>query len=214
MVSRASSVGSALYVNYIDEDGNEWQEVYGAADSNAMQRVVSAVFQKGASNSASATRAILEFAKDKGYGAAIAQAMASIGVKSQTASGRLDFRENRPSDAPRSANAAGNDAYFSGYWARVWDNMQTTNDALPGVLAPPLMPSILGGRVAEELGTTTALNWAVRGFGRMTMNGVTWSGLEVGVLAGATSAIAWVATGAAFEFGVLVGSMINAGYAR
>jgi len=97
-----------------------------------------------------------------------------------------------------------------GYWERVGENFTTTNKAIPGLFAPPLMGVITGGKMAEGLGTTTFARWGLSGFRGATLSGATFTGAETGILAGATAAINFVGVAVAWETGVTVGSMISA----
>jgi RHS repeat-associated protein len=105
-----------------------------------------------------------------------------------------------------------------GYWGRVWDNFVTTNQVVPGILAPSLsdrIPGIgigllTGGDIAEIVGGITPLKWALGGFRGATLGGATFTGIETGVIAVGTAALNYAVVSVAFEAGVGIGSMINA----
>ena len=87
------------------------------------------------------------------------------------------------------------------YWSRVRENVARTN-TLPGLIALPGMGFITGRALGEAMGAPTLLEAAL-------------GSQEAGFLtlefapAIALAAINFVAVGAVYEAGVLVGSMIN-----
>jgi hypothetical protein len=95
----------------------------------------------------------------------------------------------------------------SGFISRAAQNFVATNQAIPGIVAPPLTSGISGisGNVAAARGVKTALGL---GFQALT-NPTSISAAAVAGTAKAT-AIAWAAAGASWELGVAVGSLIAA----
>ena len=96
------------------------------------------------------------------------------------------------------------------YWARVWKNFQTTNMIIPGVFAPTGAGIFAAERMAQVLGTATLRAWISGGLGGATLSGASFTGLETGVLVGASSLINFALTGFAREAGVGAGSLISA----
>jgi uncharacterized protein RhaS with RHS repeats len=101
------------------------------------------------------------------------------------------------------------------FWSRVGENFWLTNITIPGVLAPSIIPGVgagllTGGKVAELVGGITLRQWAMLGFRGATLQGVAFTGLETGIIAGATAATNFALVGAAWETGVGIGSIISA----
>jgi len=95
------------------------------------------------------------------------------------------------------------------YWSNVWNNFKVTNTSIPGVLAPTGMGIITAGHTAEAIGTTTLLSWAGSGFSGASLSGATFTGLETGVLVGGTAVTNFALTGAIWEVGVGIGSLVS-----
>jgi len=94
--------------------------------------------------------------------------------------------------------------------ARAFKNFETTNDVLPGFLAPTGLGVISSGKVAEEVGGITLLQWAKTGFKGATLGAATFTSLETGIIAGGVAVLNSAYVSAAFEVGVAIGSLINA----
>lgn len=98
---------------------------------------------------------------------------------------------------------------------RVIDNFIQTNNALPGVATPTGSGLLTGGIVAEALGTQTFISAMTEIIFNSTVGAIVGgTGTSAGALLGSaavTSAINGLLIGAAFEAGVLVGSVINVG---
>ena len=56
----------------------------------------------------------------------------------------------------------------------------------------------------------TAGRWIFSGFSGVEIGAATFTGVETGILVGATAGVNFIATGAAFELGAGAGSMISA----
>ncbi len=99
-----------------------------------------------------------------------------------------------------------------GYVDRALDNFMATNTSLYGFLAPTGLGFILGAgpTFATELGSATFFQWYAAGFGSMTMGSATFTGLETGLIVGATHLVAAAFVGLAYEAGVVAGSLISA----
>jgi len=101
------------------------------------------------------------------------------------------------------------------FWSRAGENFWLTNKTISGVLAPAIIPGVgvgllTGGKVAEATGGLTILQWAKLGFRGATLQGVTFTGLETGIIAAGTAATNFALVGLAYETGVGIGSVISA----
>ncbi len=97
-----------------------------------------------------------------------------------------------------------------GYPQRVYDNFVRTNQLVPGVLAPIGLGLFTAGKTAELVRGVTIGQWILGGFRGMAMSGISFTSLETAVVAGGVGAMNFLFVSAAFEGGVLVGSMIVA----
>jgi RHS repeat-associated protein len=97
-----------------------------------------------------------------------------------------------------------------GFWERAWENFVMTNEVIPGILSPPLLGTLTAGKMAEALGSTTMLRWALGGFRGATMSGAAFTGLETGTVAAGTALLNYAYVALAWEVGVGIGSMISA----
>jgi hypothetical protein len=98
------------------------------------------------------------------------------------------------------------------YWGNVWNDFLMTNKAIRGVTLPSLFPglglnALFTGYMAEILGTITPMHWFLSGLSGATLSGATFTGLETGVLAFATSGMMFFIGSLAYETGVFIGSM-------
>jgi hypothetical protein len=132
------------------------------------------------------------------------KAPSSLGSRNRGLFGDYPFKFNPPVPVSPQGKAE------KVYWERWWENVVTTNKALPGALAPWGMSVLTGGRVAEALETPTLWRWMLGGFKGAPAAGVGWTGVETGVLAVGTSVVNSVVIGFAFEVGVGIGSAVNA----
>jgi RHS repeat-associated protein len=103
------------------------------------------------------------------------------------------------------------------YWQRAWEGFKFTNEMVPGLLAPALVPPIsigllTAGKMAEALDAITLAKWASGGFRGAILSGAAFTGLETGVVAIGTAAVNFAAVGVAWEAGVAIGSLINAAF--
>ncbi len=96
------------------------------------------------------------------------------------------------------------------FWSRVGENFWQTNTVIPGLLAPTGMGLLTSTKTAEAVGGITLGRWVLGGLGRATLQGVTFTGLETGVIAAGTVATNFALVGLAWEGGVGVGSIISA----
>ena len=96
------------------------------------------------------------------------------------------------------------------YWSNVWRNFQSSNEVVPGILAPAGFGFVTAGSTAETLGTTTLFSWARSGFTGATLGSATFTSFETGILAGATSFYNFAFTGVAWETGLATGSLFSA----
>ena len=99
-----------------------------------------------------------------------------------------------------------------GYLSRVWGNMVDTNVAIPGTVAPWGLGALLrvGGTIIAELGTITIVAWVTQSFGAAALGGaaILHAG-EVAILVVVTHALGTAAASAAFEGGVVIGSLVS-----
>jgi RHS repeat-associated protein len=98
------------------------------------------------------------------------------------------------------------------YWQRVEDNFILTNDVVPGIFAPAGLGFFTAGTVARSISGITPLTWMLSGFRGMTYGAATFTGVETGVIAGATAFTNFAFISVAFEIGVGVGSLIEAAF--
>jgi RHS repeat-associated protein len=97
-----------------------------------------------------------------------------------------------------------------GFWERAWENFVMANEVIPGILSPPLLGTLTAGKMAEAVGSTTMLQWALGGFRGATMSGAAFTGLETGTVAAGTALLNYAYVALAWEVGVGIGSMISA----
>jgi RHS repeat-associated protein len=97
-----------------------------------------------------------------------------------------------------------------GFWERSCENFKTTNEVIPGILAPPLMGFLTGGKMAEALGSITMRQWASMGFRGAVLGGAAFTVLETGVVVAGTAAVNFAYVALAWETGVAIGSIISA----
>ena len=95
------------------------------------------------------------------------------------------------------------------------ETFNLVNDMLPGLFHPSLVPGVgLGilssGKMAQIFRTMTPFQYAASGFAGATLGGVAFTGLETGILVGATSLINFTVVAITFEAGIAVGSAISA----
>jgi RHS repeat-associated protein len=95
------------------------------------------------------------------------------------------------------------------FWERVGQNFGTTNQIIPGLLAPWGLGMLTSGSMASAVGGITLGSWALGGFGSASLGGVTFTALETGIIAGGTSALNFAAVGIAWEVGVGIGSVLS-----
>jgi len=100
-----------------------------------------------------------------------------------------------------------------GYWSRIWKNFTVTNKAIPGILSPFGLTFVTSGITAKAIGGVTPLAWIFSGFKGVQIGAATFTGMEAGVIAGATAVSNFAFVSVAFEVGVMAGSMINAAFA-
>jgi RHS repeat-associated protein len=99
-----------------------------------------------------------------------------------------------------------------GYWERVIENFKITNDAIPGLLAPPFSGAIISGKVAANTGGISLFRWTLSGFSGATLTGVAHTSLETGIIAAHGALVSYGIASIAWEAGVFLGSMINAAF--
>jgi RHS repeat-associated protein len=103
-------------------------------------------------------------------------------------------------------------------WDRTWDYFKTSNKVIPGALAPGLIPGVglgtaTGGAVAKTFGTLTvgqAGKIMLQTSARFGMAGATAVAPAVAGSVLATAAINFALVSAAFEGGLMLGSLIQA----
>jgi len=100
-----------------------------------------------------------------------------------------------------------------GFFERWWCYFKTTNEAIPGVTATGI-GFVTGREFARVLDVPTVYQWVRSGFGGYTSTGAVgaaFTATETGILAGSGTMLNVIYAGAAFEFGLAIGSAINAG---
>jgi hypothetical protein len=101
--------------------------------------------------------------------------------------------------------------------AGAWSDFKTTNKQSAGKAAKLAASLIVGGTVAQEIGTLTPIQWIMRGFGALplefTKSGAIqvfeYSGLARLEMVTVTTATKFALVTIAFETGVAVGSVFN-----
>ena len=96
------------------------------------------------------------------------------------------------------------------FWWRVWEHFKTTNETIPGLLAPPGLGFLTAAKMAGALDSILPLRWALIGFRGVTLGGAAFTSLETGIIATSTFVLNYAAVSLAFEVGVGIGSMISA----
>jgi len=107
-----------------------------------------------------------------------------------------------------------------GSFGQRWlDSFRKTNEWIPGVLAPALLPGLgfgtaSAGKVAEIFGSPTFLQWARVGFRGVVMGAAEFTAIETGIVVGAVSVVNFALIGTVFEVGVGIGSAIDAAWVQ
>jgi RHS repeat-associated protein len=94
---------------------------------------------------------------------------------------------------------------------RALDNFEKVNDEIPGLFMPMIANFVTTQTVAQEYGLVTLRQYALGGFRGLVIQGVEHSSLSTLATAGASSFINMVLVGGAFETGLAIGSVLNAG---
>jgi len=94
------------------------------------------------------------------------------------------------------------------FFERAMDNFVSTNEALPGVLAPIGMSFFTANKVAAEAQGVT-VRQAIAGWraGSLVSGAATLTKLEIAVATGGTAVLNFALVGTAFEVGVAIGSI-------
>jgi len=96
------------------------------------------------------------------------------------------------------------------YWSDVYNNFITTNNSVPGLLAPPGLSLMTSGATAEAAGSTTLLRYVASGFKGAQLGGASLTSLETATAAGGTATVNLALVSVAYEGGVLAGSLVSA----
>jgi RHS repeat-associated protein len=80
------------------------------------------------------------------------------------------------------------------YWQRTWDNFELTNRTVPGILSPVGMTLWTGRYIIPAINGISVLGWMGSGFSGATLGAATFTAVETGVIAVASSVTVFAAT--------------------
>jgi RHS repeat-associated protein len=96
------------------------------------------------------------------------------------------------------------------FWQRTWDAYKLTNKKVPGFLSPPFLSTVSASSFSKITESITFGKWVLTGGRGITMGVSTFTALETGIVAAATSLTNYALIASAYQVGIGIGSMISA----